>query len=639
VKLKFNKLTSTKTLLPLDPYASNIGLCIPDEGVYMDKENLGELLQGDRIQDSPYTIIMKLDMFCQPLCVKDLGQDLNNPMELAIRNAYHQNWLLDGLPAASLLENDEYIVTRYWQGVPLGWLSPEDENNVVVFNHVNIIIHYRQIGDNSFEITRFLVEPFSIKHEYTSAVDKSGFNVTTPIPSCLRHNKHTDYESIQPLSQQNQTGKVLFTYDVTWMENQDLTWSKRWNIYLNMDDAIPEKVHWLSIANTSFVLLICSCVIVRVWRRNISGYTRVINNETPVPPEEPWHLIKNDVFRAPDVPVILAVGSGTGAQLLVTAFLVTISAMTGITNQSHPGALSQSLIVVYMFTGFFNGYVTVLYYRIFQGKLPWRRVCLISATAFPLLGILVFLGLQIIVHAANSTYAVPLSTVLILFVTWGGLASPLAILGGWLAKRNAPIRFPLNVNESTRNVPPSTCRDWVWAILFLIFSGLYTFGTMYVEFYYILASAWMGYYYNSFFDLTMVLLVMVIACATTSILYTYYFVFRKQIHCWWWRSFFFGCITGLCSFLYSFVYFRTFQSNNRSAALLFFCEMFLMSLGLSLALGFVALSSAMWFSRRLYGVFDDDSPDDHVEMNETEILPPPNGDNEEQSSSAIGEMT
>eukprot|EP00977_Amphora_coffeiformis_P025558 scaffold20447_cov200-Amphora_coffeaeformis.AAC.8 len=203
----------------------------------------------------------------------------------------------------------------------------------------------------------------------------------------------------------------------------------------------------------------------------------------------------------------------------------------------------------------------------------------------------------------------------------------------------APIRFPVKVNESTRDVPPWTCRDWAWAILFIFFSGFYTFGTMYVEFYYVLASAWMGYYYNSFFYTTMVLLVMVIACATTSILYTYYFVFRKHIHCWWWRSFLFGCITGMCSFLYSFAYFRSLESNSRSAALVFFCDMFLMSLGLSLALGFVALSSAMWFSRRLYGVFEDDSPDDHIEMNEPGILPSLNEDNEQQSSTGGGEMT
>ena len=593
---------------------------------------------------------MKQDMFCEPLCVSDLGQNTDNRMARAIRNEYHQNWLLDGLPAASVLENDQYVITRYFQGVPLGWsFSPDAsmpyDTNVVLFNHVNIEIHYHPSGENQFVITRFLVEPFSIPHEYTNnEVPGARFptilNVTTPIPSCLERKRHTDYDSLNSDSfSQNQTGKVLFTYDVIWKENRDLTWSNRWDIYLSMDHAIPDKIHWLSIANNLVVLLICTLVIVRVWRRNISGYARVISVEAAPPPEEPWHLVKNDVFRAPAVPLVLAVGSGTGAQLATTGFLVTVFAMSGWTNQSHPGALSLSTIMVYVFAGFVNGYVTVLYYRVFQGKLPWRRLCLISAAAFPILSLVVFLGLQVIVRAANSTYAVPLPTVLVLFLLWGVLTLPLAFLGGWLARRRALIRLPVKVNESIREIPPWTCRDWCWAISFVLFSCSYTFGTMFVEFYYILASAWMGYYYNSFFYTTMVLLVTVITCATTSVLYTYYFVFRKQNHCWWWRAFLFGGLTGLCSLVYSFVYFRTFHSNTLSGALIFFCDMFLISLGMSLALGFVALSSVMWFSRRLYGVFEDDSTDDHIELNELGIQPQPNDDNEQESSVRGREIT
>ena len=671
VKLKFNKLTSTQTLLPLDPYTSNIGLCEPNLGIQLDAENLGEFLQGDRIQNSPYTITMKQDMFCEPVCVSDLGVDAENAMARAIRNEYHQNWLLDdGLPAASIFENDMYIITRYSQGVPLGSASlghglpgmfqdvsvvssssSSSANNcrtgqcrdllapdeVVVFNHVNIQIHYIRIGENRFEITRFLVEPFSIRHEYNGN-DGRHPNNTTPIPSCRGESLHTDYDSIvdNKVGLQNQTGKVLFTYDVTWIENVDLPWSHRWDIYLNMDDAIPDQVHWLSIMNTSIVLLICTCVVIRVWRRNISGYTRIISDEAPPPSPEPWHLIKNDVFRAPVMPLALAVGSGTGAQLVATSCLVTVFAVAGWANQSHSGSLSLTTVLVYVLAGFVNGFVAVLYYRIFQGKVAWQRLCLISASAFPLLGMVIFVGLQAFFKAANSTYAVPLMTILVLFALWGGLSLPLVFLGGWTARRRPPIRYPTKVNESIREIPSWTCWDWLWAVLFVLFSASYTFGTMFVEFYYILSSAWMGYYYNSFFFMAMVLLVTVITCGTTSVLYVYYFVFRKQNHCWWWRAFLFGCITGLCSLLYSFLFFRSFHSSSLSAALLFFSDMLLLSLAFSLALGFVALSSAMWFSRRLYGVFQDDSPDDHIEMSESGMQQQLNDGDSEQESSAIG---
>ena len=51
VKLKVNKMTSQKTLLPVDYY--RLPFCQPEGGPKMDHENLGEFLAGDRIESSP----------------------------------------------------------------------------------------------------------------------------------------------------------------------------------------------------------------------------------------------------------------------------------------------------------------------------------------------------------------------------------------------------------------------------------------------------------------------------------------------------------------------------------------------------------------------------------------------------------
>lgn len=54
VELKVNSLTSVHTQLPYDYYS--LKFCKPLEGVESYSENLGELLSGDRIENSPYEL-------------------------------------------------------------------------------------------------------------------------------------------------------------------------------------------------------------------------------------------------------------------------------------------------------------------------------------------------------------------------------------------------------------------------------------------------------------------------------------------------------------------------------------------------------------------------------------------------------
>ena len=51
--LKVNKLTSTKTQLPYEYYS--MPYCRPEK-IMPSAENLGEVLRGDRIENSPYEV-------------------------------------------------------------------------------------------------------------------------------------------------------------------------------------------------------------------------------------------------------------------------------------------------------------------------------------------------------------------------------------------------------------------------------------------------------------------------------------------------------------------------------------------------------------------------------------------------------
>lgn len=248
-------MTSVHTLMPLDHYS--LPFCAPEGGPKMDHENLGELLSGDRIETSPYHLLMKTPMFCEHLCVVNLGRPelaTAQPSKFvkAIRKEYHNNWIVDNLPAASKSENDAHIVTRYWQGFPIGYVD-ENDKKAYVNNHVNIEIMYHPVEneENKYRVVRFTVEPFSIAYDFDDTenvddiTDKSFLpkraNIKNPIASCDPSNnkkKHTTYDMLKATGHGPQlaSGKVLFTYDVIWIENLELKWASRWDIYLSMDE-------------------------------------------------------------------------------------------------------------------------------------------------------------------------------------------------------------------------------------------------------------------------------------------------------------------------------------------------------------------------------------------------------------------
>lgn len=264
VKVYVNKLTSLQSLFPLSPY--HVPLCRPTTGVKGTRQNLGQHLTGDEIRSSPYQLVFGHDVQCQHLCVAHLGHEddmdqSDNHMVSAIRQGHHQNWLLDGLPAAFRSENDEYILTQYAGGFPLGFVDKHD-GEAYVYNHINLEIEYHPVhandGDDEelqaidqheqYRIVRFTVQPFSVRHKFRDwkddeVMDESHdeenqqlVHMTHPIPSCQPHAAaHTLYGDIHSAQPQPAEGKVLFTYDVIWKPNMQVHWGDRWEIYLSAD--------------------------------------------------------------------------------------------------------------------------------------------------------------------------------------------------------------------------------------------------------------------------------------------------------------------------------------------------------------------------------------------------------------------
>ncbi len=584
----------------------------------MDNENLGEFLAGDRIESSPYVLKMKTDMYCEQLCISNVGRGEQrgvspNKVVRAIRKNYHNNWIVDNLSAASKVEDDTTITTRYWQGFPVGFIA-SDTKKAYIHNHVNIEIMYHPVETETdkYRIVRFTVEPFSIKHEFEPNEDDEentkAAKFINPIASCDSKRKtkvHTDYNMITAQGREPQlaSGQVLFTYDVTWVENKDLKWASRWDIYLSMDNAIPAKVHWLSIANSLVIVFVLSAMIaailVRNLRRDFARYNKLATDEEKAEDLEEfgWKLVHADVFRPPAFsPLLLSVACGTGAQILCMSFLTIIFSAMGFLSPANRGALLMAELLLYVMMGGVAGYVTARMYKTFKGK-SWQRATTCTALGFPGIAFTFFFILDLMALAQGSTDAVPFTTMVVLLVLWFGISTPLVFFGAYFGYKQDAMEFPVNTSSIPRQIPD---QPWFMGIPFtLAIGGILPFGACFVELYFILASVWMDQYYYVFGFLLLVYFILIITCAEITVLFCYFQLCGENYH-WWWRSFCTAGSTALYVFFYSFVYFKQLEANTFGTYVLYFGYMGLVCFGLFLMTGFIGVSSSLWFNKTIY---------------------------------------
>lgn len=71
---------------------------------------------------------------------------------------------------------------------------------------------------------------------------------------------------------------MVFSYGVEWRKSE-VHWASRWDIYLTMNGAVPDKVHWFSIVNSILIVLflafMVAMILIRALNRDISKYNRV----------------------------------------------------------------------------------------------------------------------------------------------------------------------------------------------------------------------------------------------------------------------------------------------------------------------------------------------------------------------------
>lgn len=611
VEMKVNSMTSYHTQIPKDYY--RLPFCKPATGPKMASENLGEFLTGNKIQSSAYDLNMKTEMYCKIVCQQQLTKVEAAKLRLHVKYGYHNNWIIDNLPSASVgisaTTNEKQ--THYAGGFPIGFLDSRDrDKKAYIFNHVNIVLKYHQRDPavESYRVVGFSVEPMSIKHEFQGGYqwdedDETRF--TKPLSTCTA-GSHMDRDKIYANQVVSNEEKILFTYDVIW-EESDIAWSSRWDIYLNENDLVPAQVHWYSITNSILVVVFLSMLVISILVRNLRRDIEAYNALAVLADEEVdedidetgWKLVHADVFRPPETyPMLFCICIGGGVQLTVCTFFVIVLSAVGFLNPARRGSLMNAILVFYMLCGIINGYVSSKLYKSFKGRL-WQLCTVLSALAFPGVAFSLFVVFNIVLWFMKSSASAPFLDVMILAAMWCCVSIPLVFLGAYFGYKQESIQFPTVTSTIARAIPPPPLllQPWVG----IITAGIVPFAAAYVELFFIMTSLWMDQYYYVFGFTLIVYIILIVTCAEVTILLVYYQLCAEN-HRWWWFSFLAPGSTALYTFIYSIVWFRSLEASSMFMTyMLYFGYMALICGGMMLVTGTIGALTSLWFVRMIFG--------------------------------------
>lgn len=605
--------------------------CQPDELSRKRGGGLGEVVDGNRLVASPYSLRFAVDVPADRparLCSAALSADDVDLLRGAVLEDYYFQFVVDELPVYGFLgkvdvaqdgEDADAEVDR-----ALGGNGGGDKKTVRLFTHLHLDATFN--GDRVISVTAR----------------------TDPLKSVV-----LPAEALAPV-------RADFTYSVTWTPT-DVALARRMDRY-RRDTFLPQhlEVHWFAIANSCVTVLLLTAflatILVRVLRADVSRYVSgvggggggqrgsgrplssgsggggaggvsgAINSSSSSkggknsqPLEDPlfldlddgcdetgWKYLAHDVFRPPKHRALFCALLGAGAQVAAMACGVFALAACGFFYPHARGAMQAALIGLYGATAGFAGYVSGSYHRQLGGgssaaggKGDWVRCQLLTATVLAGPVFLAFCVSNTVAWAWGSTAALPAGTVAVLICGWAVATLPLTLLGGVVGKNSArPFDAPTRTARFAREVPalPWWRGAWPQALA----AGFLPFSAIYIELYYVFLSVWGHKTYTIYSILAIVFVILLLVTAFVTVALTY-FQLAAEDHRWWWRSLACGASTGLFVAGYA-LYFYLAQSDMEGLmqGSFFFGYTGVCCWALSLMLGYVGWRASLAFVRGMY---------------------------------------
>jgi len=452
--------------------------------------------------------------------------------------------------------------------------------------------------------------------------------------------------------------QLQFITSFEW-EETDTEFKDRFHRYLD-NKFFKHQIHWFSIFNSFMMVLflsgLVSLILVRTLRRDYARYSvtsgddeyddeiggaTVDENGKPLldedgnalskggggggggmPTEDSgWKQVHGDVFRAPWMLTLVAALLGSGWQLIILTLGVILFAMAGpVHGEVHEdrGEIEYAILCCYCLSSVVSGYASGNYFKMYtvtrrgnknadkNGDSSWQVVMMLTATLLPTVIGSSVLFLNGIALSYGTVNYIPFFALVKLFLLWIFISAPLCIVGTLVGRhgksdsgRQMGGDFPCRVNAIPRPIPESV--PWYGKPTNLIpFAGLLSFGSIFIELYYVLTSLWNYKIYHVYGFLLGVTGIMTIVVSMTTIIVVY-FCLNAENYLWQWIAIGSGGSTAGYVFLYG-VYFYMFKTdmNGFLQTMYYFTYMGLIALNLGIVCGTIGHGAASKFVRTIF---------------------------------------
>ncbi|CAN4087567.1 unnamed protein product [Withania somnifera] len=530
----------------------DLPFCIPDHVKLEEKkEDLGEVLNGDRLVSGPYALDFLVEKDSEILCRKKLTKEEVAQFRTAVYKDYYFEMYYDELPVWGLIGR---VVNRE---------VTEDQKHYKYFLHKHIDFNIRYNKDRVIEINAQM-DPHSVLD--------------------LTEDREIDAE---------------FTYTVKW-KRTDILFENRMDKFVQSSLPHTLEIHWFSIINSCVLVLLLTGVLATILMRILKNdFIKYARDEEAVNDQEEtgWKYIHGDVFRFPKHKSLFAAALGCGTQLFTLTIFIFLMALVGVFYPYNRGALFTALLVIYALTSGVSGYISTSFYCQLEGT-NWvtnlvRTGCLFCG---PLA--LTFCFLNSVAVSYSSTAALPFGTIMLIVLMWTLVASPLLVLGG-IAGKNSRTDFqaPCRTTQYPREIP---VLPWYRRIIpQMAMTGFLPFSAIYVELYYIFESVWGKKIYTIYSILFIVFILLLIVSAFVTVASTY-FQLAAEDHKWWWRSFICGGSTGIFIYIYCLYYYTRSNMSGFMQTSFFFGYMACICYGFFLMIGTIGFRASLLFVRYIY---------------------------------------
>ncbi|PTN15520.1 Emp70p [Saccharomyces cerevisiae] len=592
-------------LYSYDYYYNRFHFCQPEK-VEKQPESLGSVIFGDRIYNSPFQLNMLQEKECESLCKTVIPGDDAKFINKLIKNGFFQNWLIDGLPAAREVYDGRTKTSFYGAGFNLGFVqvtqgtdieatpkgaettdkdveleTRNDRNMVKTYelpyfaNHFDIMIEYHDRGEGNYRVVGVIVEPVSIKRSSPGTCETTG--------SPLMLDEENDNE-------------VYFTYSVKFNESAT-SWATRWDKYLHVYDP---SIQWFSLINFSLVVVLLSSVVIhsllRALKSDFARYNE-LNLDDDFQEDSGWKLNHGDVFRSPSQSLTLSILVGSGVQLFLMVTCSIFFAALGFLSPSSRGSLATVMFILYALFGFVGSYTSMGIYKFFNGPY-WKANLILTPLLVPGAILLIIIALNFFLMFVHSSGVIPASTLFFMVFLWFLFSIPLSFAGSLIARKRCHWdEHPTKTNQIARQIP---FQPWyLKTIPATLIAGIFPFGSVAVELYFIYTSLWFNKIFYMFGFLFFSFLLLTLTSSLVTILITYHSLCLENWK-WQWRGFIIG---GAGCALYVFIHsilFTKFKLGGFTTIVLYVGYSSVISLLCCLVTGSIGFISSMLFVRKIY---------------------------------------